>query len=133
MRRVYEAGSAQVPVSRRIPVRFFIARPANKHLNRIREELRRRPWGGDANRSVSGGSCRCMRQRGTLRFLLDERNNFSSRSALPLFCGGKDRFHIKAVLGGLFLAKTSHFIHNVIIVNSLLHLETMPPLIQLSS
>ena len=56
-----------------------------------------------------------MRQRGTQRFLMDEGKDFSSRPALPLFCGGKNRFHVKAVLGGLFFANTPDFIHNVII------------------
>jgi len=56
-----------------------------------------------------------MWQSGAHGLLRNERNNPSPRPALSLFCGGKDCFHVKAVLGGLFLAKAPHFVHNVII------------------
>jgi len=56
-----------------------------------------------------------MRHCGARRLLLDERNNPSPRPALSLSCGGENCFHVKAVLGGLLLAKVPHLVHNVII------------------
>ena len=61
------------------------------------------------------GSGRRMQPCAARHLLRNKRNNLSPRPALSLFCGGENCFHLKAVLGGLSLAKAPHFIHNVII------------------
>jgi hypothetical protein len=61
------------------------------------------------------GARRYVGQCGAQCFLLNDRNNLSSRPALSLFCSGENCSHVEVVLGGLFLAKTPHFLHNVII------------------